>query len=238
VDSNAIANEGSSQILLSALNLDLGFYIDNWNFSDISFSSKLVHKVLPFPFYLLHRHAKDNDGLYIYLADGGNIENLGAYSLAKRACKNMIIVDAEYDPDYKFSAYTKLKRMLLNEMGLSLFIKEIDDEINDSKLDENDRKRYFKSNPISNGKLSTFMFDNALDSKLADFDANIYYIKLVIPDSADLPATVMDYHSGHAQFPQESTIDQNYTASQFVAYRDLGEYLVKKFGQVMRDEIH
>lgn len=50
----------------------------------------------------------------LYLSDGGFSENLGAYALARRGCKLIIIADAEFDPKYQFEAYHILKGHLKN----------------------------------------------------------------------------------------------------------------------------
>ncbi len=111
-------------MLISALNVDLGYNIPNYNITD---QAKIArHNLLPFPIYYAKRNNKDILGTSIYLTDGGHAENLGAFSLIKRLCRNIIIVDAEYDPHYQFEAYHKLKNSLRKELGVDFRISEID----------------------------------------------------------------------------------------------------------------
>lgn len=49
----------------------------------------------------------------ITLSDGGHSENLGAFALIRRGVRNVIIIDAEHDPEYTFGAYTNLKKRLV-----------------------------------------------------------------------------------------------------------------------------
>ncbi|WP_295898951.1 hypothetical protein [uncultured Vibrio sp.] len=50
-----------------------------------------------------------------YLSDGGHSDNLGAYSLIKRGFKNIIISDAESDPDGTIEGLRRLAKHLSNE---------------------------------------------------------------------------------------------------------------------------
>lgn len=110
--------------MLSALNTDLGYNIPNHNLTD---PSKIVrHNLLPFPIYYAYRSNNDIRGTSIYLTDGGHSENLGAFALIRRLCKNIIIVDAEHDPDYRFGAYRKLKAHLKKELRVDFSLPEID----------------------------------------------------------------------------------------------------------------
>jgi hypothetical protein len=45
---------------------------------------RFVHRLLPFPAYLLHYNNATNEGAWIHLADGGMSEDLGAWSLIRR----------------------------------------------------------------------------------------------------------------------------------------------------------
>jgi hypothetical protein len=111
--------------VLSALNLDLGYNVPNYNITD---PRKVAgHNILPFPFYLAYRSNDDIRGTSIYLTDGGHSENLGAFALIRRMCKNIIVVDAEHDPHYRFEAYRKLKTRLKKELRVDFSLPSIDE---------------------------------------------------------------------------------------------------------------
>jgi hypothetical protein len=121
VDSSIMSKK--LQGLSDVVNLNLGYRMPNYN---LKTSQRVKHNLLPFPFYYAYRDKYDIRGTTIYLTDGGHSENLGAFSLIKRMVKNIIIIDAEYDPDYDFTAYRKLKKRLKSEFGVTLCVKGID----------------------------------------------------------------------------------------------------------------
>jgi hypothetical protein len=122
-DSSTVA--GSSQkTLLSALNQDLGYYIDNYR---PGMSDPSLAVLLPFPlYYARDDYRRDREGRRIYLTDGGHSENLGAFSLVRRLCRDITIVDAEHDPEYRFHSYFKLKDALRSELGVNLNVPAIE----------------------------------------------------------------------------------------------------------------
>jgi hypothetical protein len=149
VDSSIIPSQMG--LLMSALNTDLGYNIPNYNITE---PSKIVrHNLLPFPIYYTYRYNNDVRGTSIYLSDGGHSENLGAFALIKRMCKNIIIVDAEHDPEYRFSAYRKLKARLKKELQVDFTIPEIDTGLLQFSLD-------FKGNED--------LFDNIVPEALSE----------------------------------------------------------------------
>jgi hypothetical protein len=112
-------------MVLSALNCDLGYNIPNYNITDVR--KVAGHNLLPLPFYLAYRSNDDIRGTSIYLTDGGHSENLGAFALIRRMCRNIIIIDAEHDPHYRFEAYRKLKERLKKELRVDFSLPLIDD---------------------------------------------------------------------------------------------------------------
>lgn len=93
---------------------------------------------------------------FLLLTDGGDSENLGVYGLIKRNCKEILVVDAEYDgkideidkimygesnkgyeDGYRFEAYHKLKDKLSEEgktlMIEGLSLKPLEDQAAESK---------------------------------------------------------------------------------------------------------
>ena len=59
------------------------------------------------------------------LWDGGHSENLGAMPLIRRGIKNVIIIDAEHDPEYLYDAYFDLQR-ILKSISIDFCVAEID----------------------------------------------------------------------------------------------------------------
>ena len=206
-DSSAVPGE-AQKVFFSALNHDLGFYIDNYT-AEYKKQKKWWTKFIPFPFYFFSpSYLRDKVGTDIYLSDGGHSENLGAFALIRRACDDIYIVDAEYDKDYQFEAYFKLKEALKREMGVTLAIKTIDEMEKKRvcrKEDENGNcirvaevKKDFKFakrsqckdpnislfTPIVKGTVSAFPIPNLDDEHtITEKVLNVTYIKLAIDEA-------------------------------------------------------
>jgi hypothetical protein len=103
----------------------------------------------------------------IDLADGGLSENLAALPLIQRGIKNIVIVDAENDPGYKFESYYRL-REYLRPKGIALSVKEIDDFIVSKRKDG----KTFTRTAVAKGTAT-----------YAGGVSNIFYIKMSRPAS-------------------------------------------------------
>lgn len=68
-------------------------------------------------------------GDYFFLSDGGHTENLGAYSLIRRHCNDLTVVDAGYDENYEFDDYIVLRSLVKNRLWGTLQVKDIDDHL-------------------------------------------------------------------------------------------------------------
>ena len=107
--------------MASSLNVDLGYHIDNYNNK-----SAFKHVKRFIPFYFL-ANSKDIKGTDIRLTDAGHSENLGMYSLVRRLCRRIIVVDATFDPNYEFEDYFNLKNAYV-DLGYHIVRNEIERE--------------------------------------------------------------------------------------------------------------
>ncbi len=71
-----------------------------------------VHRLLPWPFYYLHKFNAGKDSAFIHLSDGGQAENLGAYALVRRGVDTLILSDHAYDRGGLMEDVCRLKREL------------------------------------------------------------------------------------------------------------------------------
>jgi len=224
-DSKLIRDPNKS-LLASIFNYDLGYSINN---PDAIRSHRYPFDPLPLPFYLFDGHyQKDINGDRIYLSDGGHSENFGAYSLIRRLCKTIIIVDDEYDETNDlFDAYWKLKRALRGEMGVDFSVTNIDQGL---------CSLYNQPKPVMNGTISYFPVLNATNG-IEQRTINVIYILLSMNTNQlrSYPGVIKDYYkrtrgksSGGqlSEFPMESTRDLSYYPEQVLAYHELGNYIV------------
>jgi hypothetical protein len=181
--------------LASSLNIDLGYHINNFNNrSPMHYLKRIV------PFYSLFSHY-DKKGTHIYLTDGGHVENLALYSLVRRLCGRIIVVDATFDPNYHFEDYHKVKNGLRSEMQVEFQIKQIDQLVHEAELAErnkilnvsygNDfspspetpsgRSHFDFSAPVLHGSISFFPIKTA-DNTIEQRKIEVTYIKMSIDD--------------------------------------------------------
>lgn len=119
-DSSQLIAGNAQRFLSSGLNADYGQYIRNYNDTRHQLRRTLT-KLLPIPLYLFtESYNRDLRGSDIYLSDGGHQENLAAYPLIRRQCEHLIIVDGEYDHNYEFESYFKLKHSIERELQVTM----------------------------------------------------------------------------------------------------------------------
>ncbi len=214
--------------LLSTLNLDLGYHIKNYN--NNGRHNDMVRLI---PFYFLV-NPNDSRGTDIYLTDGGHSENLGMYSLVRRLCKRIIVVDATHDPNYQFSNYFKIKNALRSEMQVKLEIKEIDKLqptlqwadpetrlnvlIRENACKDHDPydgiNCFDTSHPVVKGTISYFPVENP-DGTVSQREIEITYIKLSID------------HKMFNGLPTDNPLAHDYRDAREYYGEDLVKYFLK-----------
>ena len=73
---------------------------------------------------------------FLYLTDGGHIENLGLYQLLRRRCRLIIVIDAEADPKMAFNSFIKAERYARIDLGTRIELPWY--EIRDATLETDD----------------------------------------------------------------------------------------------------
>jgi hypothetical protein len=131
--------------------------------SGAAWIQRLAQKV---PDYLHHK------GTEMTLYDGGGGsdrgENLGAYALIRQGIPNIIIIDAEADPKYRFKAYTNLQALLTKDC-ITFRIEDIDRHLT------NKVPGAFSTSSISKGVA------RGTSAGGQPFEATIHYIKMCMP---------------------------------------------------------
>jgi hypothetical protein len=146
----------------------------------------------------------DEGSKYLNLSDGGHFENLGMYELVRRRCRYVIAIDGEADPDYRFEGLGGAVRKCRADFGIHIDINPRPIQLKDGLSRAHcvvGRIRYPEGN--KNGWL--------------------LYIKSSV--TGDEPADVEEYRREHPDFPQQSTLEQFFSESQFESYRMLGAHV-------------
>jgi hypothetical protein len=284
MDNQTELNGNGARILWSLLNMDLGHYIDNPNsdYANLSYQGFLPMGL----YYLSPAYQRDRRGFRIYLTDGGHSDNLAAYALVRRICKNITIVDAEHDPSYEFEGYFKLKQGLKRDLGVDLVVSAIDGQRKlfrelgkprddgfvapETETTCNATRRgplpahlaartqiacdFPRKEFVFKGTIGDFpVWSPTARDKLDFRSIDVTYVKLGIereaPDGRPLRdwlrreygAQVVGQYYGDSDrdrtaeemndslFPQESTMDQDYSSQQYMAYRDLGFRVMDRY---------
>jgi hypothetical protein len=166
----------------------------------------------PTPRFNLYCLARELFGLatdsysYLMISDGGHFENLGAYELVRRRCSVIVVSDAECDPELHFEALGTLIRMCEVD-----FNARIDIDVNALRVTAGAAwsPRRFATGDI--------VYDDGTVGTLIYFKASM---------TGHEDTSILQYRSGHADFPHESTGNQFYGEDQFESYRRLGREIV------------
>lgn len=228
-------------------NLELGRQMDN---PRVPGACNVLHKCLPFPLYSVHDWTYDHlagQPLSVQLSDGGHSENLGVYSLVRRGFDKIIVVDAECDQESLFCSAMRLKRQLRELWSDCDFVLEQQHPLN------------VYNTPVSacvvKGKIKRARVEceakegeTRVEEKVKDID--IVYVKLSLDrsllreESGPLfgpgltprryPDSIQSLARKDSAFPHNPTYDIFYNRDQFLAYRDLGCYIIMANSPVFR----
>ena len=144
---------------------------------------------------------------FVSLSDGGKFDNLGLYELVRRRCRYVILCDAEEDGDYSFEGLGTAIRKCRIDFGVNI---EIDPRATIPSGTPRRSQAHCAVGKINYGDGETGI---------------LLYIKSTL--TGDEPKDVLQYASTDPTFPQQSTLNQWFTESQFESYRALGYQSVK-----------
>lgn len=200
------SNMGSASIsplapTLALLNLRLGYWLRNPNVAGYTMNT----------FYLIKEIlSKLGPGdAWLYLTDGGHIENTGIYELLRRRCSLIVAVDAEADPGMVLPSFIALQRHARIDLGARITMRW--DKIAESTLGARASGRHPAAGPHC--AIGDISYSNGGAGRLI-------YIKASL--SGDENVYIRDYARCNPAFPHETTGDQFFSEEQFEVYRALG----------------
>ena len=205
------SNMGSASIgpmapTLALLNLRLGYWLKNPGGMG-GMGSNLFY-LLREMFSLLKPR-----GRWLYLTDGGHIDNTGLYVLLQRRCSHIIVVDAEADPQMTFHSFVKIQRYARIDLGVRINLRW--DEIAATSLGARGPDAKHARGPHC--AVGEIIYSDGGKGKLI-------YVKASL--SNDENVYIRDYARRYADYPHETTGDQFFSEEQFEVYRALGFHCV------------
>jgi hypothetical protein len=163
---------------------------------------------------------------FLFLTDGGHIENLGIYELLRRRCSLITAVDAEADPNYTSSSLIQLQRFARIDLGTRIVMNW--QPIGDRSRTVSQNIASGKWDPQPGPHVALGLIDYPpLSSGGARQKGVLVYVKSSM--SGDENDYVVAYKARNPAFPQESTMEQLFSEEQFEAYRALGEHIGRRF---------
>jgi hypothetical protein len=155
----------------------------------------------------------------VNLSDGGHTgDNLGILPLLERRCRLIVVVDAEWDPAYKFESFVNAIRQTIVDYGAEI---EIDVQL---------------VRPDSNTRLSKC--HSAVGQIHYPYGELGWLVLVKSSLTGDEPKITGNYQAKEPEFPHRSTSDQFFNEEQFDAYRSLGQHMIEHaFGVEIRKEL-
>ena len=166
---------------------------------------------------------------FLFLSDGGHIENLGVYELLRRRCKLIIAVDAEADSKMDCGSLVQVERFARIDLDTRITIDWQPIRVRTHKVGEQAKEKaikYAKGPHVALGVIDYPPPKGSTDG--ADREKGVL-ICIKSSLSGDENDYILAYKSRYPSFPHESTADQLFSEEQLEVYRSLGEHITRHF---------
>ncbi len=162
---------------------------------------------------------------YVFLSDGGHIDNLGVYELLRRRAAVIIVVDGEADGEMDFPSLVQLQRLARIDLGVRIRlpwgeIKRHTRQASDEIAAEQGRTQ----NPGPHAAIGIIEYPGETPDQ-SELGVLIYLKASLTGDENDY---VTDYKKRNPDFPHETTLNQFFSEEQFEVYRALGFHIANR----------
>ncbi len=200
-------------------NIRLGQWMENPAFRNGRYAARRENWVF-WPKYLLMEALglSDARSRLVHLSDGGHTgDNLGIVPLLQRRCRLILVVDAEYDPEYSFASLLNAIRFARIDLGVQIDI--------DLKAMQPDKQGFLPSH-FAIGRIH-YPARESGESGVQELPETTGYL-VVLKSSlvASDEAALLKFRQRQPGFPQQSTGDQFFSEMQFEAHRMLGRAMI------------
>jgi hypothetical protein len=163
---------------------------------------------------------------FVFLTDGGHIDNLGVYELLRRRCKLIIAIDGEADPDFDSGSLVQVERFARIDMNVIIRLNWEPIGIRTQAVTNEIKNGQLKEQPGPHVAVGSISYPPLTPGGEREKGALIYIKASLSADESDY---VIAYKKANPQFPHETTLDQLFSEEQFEAYRALGEHIARRF---------
>lgn len=212
-------------ILMSIFNLRLGYWASNPDHKKEYSFEWTPNYFNPGFVEVFQRNKMNEEAPFVQLSDGGHFENLGLYELFRRRAKLIVVCDAGADPKYEFGDLSNAIEKARVDFGVKVNIKkhQLDALVPATKPDQSEMDY-----PVAE---KSYLIANVEYNDGTSEPAKLIYIKTTL--SKNIDADIHGYKRTHADFPDQTTVDQFFDEVQFEAYRELGWQITQ---DMLKDE--
>ena len=166
----------------------------------------------------------NEDYSYVDLSDGGHFDNMGLYEMVRRRCRVIVLIDGEADGEYTYEGLGMAIRKIRIDFGIPITFPS--GEALFAPKDQDKGEFRPSSNEKNQPRFAIGSIEySAMDRTDKKDDGVLLYIKPVCYGSdGSEPRDVVQYKRSNPAFPNESTVDQFFSESQFESYRALGRF--------------
>lgn len=200
--------------LMTLFNVRLGWWIANPRRSKVWPATSRCPTPIFGLWYLLQEllGMADDTQNYVFLSDGGHFENMGMYELVRRRCRLIVVCDGEMDCGPKFDGIGNAIAKCRTDFGTEITL--------DLTPLLPARETGLATQHCVWG---TVRYPMPPMSKLLPADCIGYVVYLKTSITGEEPADILHHRLAYPDFPQDTTLNQWFTESQFESYRRLGQ---------------
>lgn len=159
--------------------------------------------------------------LHWYASDGGHFENTGAYELIRRGIRRIVLADCGADPDYAFEDLANLVQKARIDFNAEI---EFLDAIElDTLFQEQKLRDHFFAYETGIGRQGAPLTLARVRYTGSSACGWLLVVKPRLPQR--MPADLARYAAQDDSFPQQTTLDQFYSESQWESTRLLGRHI-------------
>lgn len=214
VSGEGVTRNSIVSILLSILNLRLGYWTTNPKKSPLPFPPNFFVPGLTSEVF---RTGLTENCTNIQLSDGGHFENLALYELIRRKLDLIVLSDGGADPKFNFDDLANVVEKVRVDFNAKITFMD-DYGLNKILPGSAGKSKFIKKYDIAEHgfAIADITYHDGTKGKLI-------YVKLAM--IGKLPTDVYSYKGVHPDFPHQSTADQFFDEKQFEAYRELGYHV-------------
>jgi hypothetical protein len=150
--------------------------------------------------------SKNSGSGFVFLTDGGHIENLGIYELLRRRCRLIIAIDGEADPQLDAASLVQAQRFARIDMNVTIRMKWQPIAVRTRAVSNEVATRQVKPEQGPHVAVGLIDYPPASGGDAREKGVLVYLKASLSGDENDY---VMTYKTKNPAFPHETTADQS-----------------------------